>query len=153
MSAPLRRSAISSNFQAHVFAGWRKENSSMFRLTLTGAAITSILVMLSSCATLTESNIVASEHLIIGPKGYTVDWGIPVTDHYWIPNETEQDIKSATDACNAPPSVFVWHHIPRPPWFSALGLNFPVDVDEQQKSCVVARLKAVPALTVYSKRN
>jgi hypothetical protein len=125
----------------------------MFRLTLTGAAITSILVILSSCATLTESNVVASEHLIVGPKGYTVDWGSPVTDRYWIPHETEQDIKSATDACNAPPSVFVWHHIPRPPSFSGLGLHFPIGVDEQQKSCVVVRLKAVPALTVYPKRN
>jgi hypothetical protein len=122
-------------------------------LRLSRAAIIPIFASLSACVTPTGSKMIASEHIILGPKGYTVDWGLPKTDSYWVPDETKDDIKAATDACNAPPSVFVFHHIPTPPSFSHLGLNFPDGVAEQQKSCVVVRLKAVPALTVYPKRR
>ncbi len=122
-------------------------------LSLARAAMMAAIVMLPACATTTGSKIIASEHIIVGPKGYTVDWGLPLTENYWVSEETKDDIKEASDACNAPPSVFVYHHIPRPPWFSYLGLRFPNGTTEQQKSCLVSRLGAVPALTVYPKKR
>jgi hypothetical protein len=125
----------------------------MFKLSFSGAVIASTLATLSACAASTEPDLVASKHMIIGPKGYSVDWGLPLTGSYWVPDETKDNIKSASDACNAPPSMFVYHHIPRPPWFSYMGLRFPDRVTDKQKSCVVMRLKAVPALTVYPKRK
>lgn len=111
------------------------------------------LIALSACATTDRPGYVASEHLIVGPKGYTIDWGLPYTGDYWVPKATQNDIKAASDACHAPPSVFVYHHIPRPPWFSYLGLHFSPDTDEQQKACVVTRIKAEPSLTIYPKRR
>lgn len=125
----------------------------MFNLGLSTAAIVSILATLSACATSTGSKIVASQHIIIGPKGYTVDWGLPETGSYWIPDETKEDIKAASITCSALPNVFIYHHMPRPPWFSYFGLNFVNGVTDQQKSCLVMRLKAVPALTIYPKRK
>lgn len=122
-------------------------------LSFCRAAMIPAIVMLPACATTTGSKIIASEHIIIGPKGYTVDWGLPLTGGYWIPVETKDDIKAASDACSARPSVFVYHHVPRPPWFSYLGLRFPDGTTEQQKSCLVSRIKAVPALTVYPKKR
>jgi hypothetical protein len=125
----------------------------MFTAKLFKAFITSALATLTSCATSTDANRVTSEHVIIGPKGYRVDWGLPETAKFWIPNETVDEYKVATETCKAPHSLFVWYHMARPPWFSGLGLNFPVDTEERQKSCVVTRLKAVPALTVYPKHK
>lgn len=122
-------------------------------LSLSRAAMIATIVTLPACAPTTGSKMIASEHVIVGPKGYTVDWGLPLTGDYWVPDETKGDIKAASEACNAPPSVFVYHHIPLPPWFSYLGLRFPGGTTEQQKSCVVSRIKAVPALTVYPKRR
>ena len=117
------------------------------------SAVGVALIVLSACATLNSPQQVASEHMIIGPKGYTVDWGLPKTGDYWVPNDTKNDIKAASDACGALPSVFIYHHIPRRPWFSYVGLHFDPGVDEQKKACVLTRLKAVPALTVYPKRS
>ena len=111
------------------------------------------LIALSACATSNSASTAGSEHMIVGPKGYTVDWGLPETGDYWVPDDTQDDIKAASDACHAPPSVFVYHHIPRPPWFSYFGLHFDSGVEDAKKACVVARLKAVPALTVYPKRR
>jgi len=125
----------------------------MFKLRLSSSATVLIFATLSACATSTGLDIASSEHLIIGPKGYTVDWGLPKAESYWVPEENKGYIKSASESCNASPNVFVWHHIPRPPWFSYLGFNFPNGATEQQKSCVVRRLKAVQALTVYLKRK
>lgn len=116
-------------------------------------AIVLIFATLSACSTADGSKMIASEHSIIGPNGYTVDWGLPMNGYYWVPKETEGDIKAASDACQAPSSVFVYHHTPRPPWFSYLGLRFPDGTTEQQKSCVVSRIKAVPALTAYPKKR
>jgi hypothetical protein len=124
-----------------------------FSLSLSRAMIMAIIATLPACATPTGSKMIASEHIILGPKGYTVDWGLPMTGDYWVPDETMGNIKAASDACNAPPSASVYHHIPRPPWFSYLGLHFPDGTTEQQKSCVVSRIKAVPALTVYPKKR
>lgn len=121
--------------------------------SLSRTAMIATIVTLPACATTTGSKRIASEHVIDGPKGYTVNWGLPLTGAYWVPNETKDDIKAASDTCNAPASVFVYHHIPRPPWFSYLGLRFPDGTTEQQKSCVVSRIKAVPALTVYPKKR
>ena len=125
----------------------------MLKLRLSSALIVSIFATLSACATSTGYKIASPEHLVIGPKGYTVDWGLPLTGSYWVPEETKGYIKSSSQACNAPLNVFVYHHTPRPPWFSYLGFNFPHGATEQEKSCVVMRLKAVPALTVYLKRK
>jgi hypothetical protein len=124
----------------------------MFTIKRVNAAV-ACLVMLPACATSERPKDTASAHIIIGPKGYTVDWGLPETGDYWVPNETADDIKAASGACKASPSVFVYHHIPRPPQFSDFGLHFAADTDEQQRACVVARLKAVPSLTVYPKRK
>lgn len=121
--------------------------------SLSRAAMIATIITLPACATTTGSKMIVSEHIIVGPKGYTVDWGLPLTGDYWVPDETKGDIKAASDACNAAPSVFVYHHIPRPPWFSYLGLRFPDGTTEQQKSCLVSRIKAVPALTVYPKKR
>ena len=124
----------------------------MFRPDGTKAWLRLAFVALAGCATVEPRNF-SSQHVIIGPKGYTVDWGLPETGYYWIPTETENDIKATFDACGAPPSVFVYHHIPRPPWFSYFGIRFEPGVDERARTCVVTRLKAVPSLTVYPKRR
>ncbi len=153
MPTDLQTFAIPSSLHRSCSGGSRRRGYSMFKLSFSGAVIASTLATLSACAASTEPDIVASKHMIIGPKGYSVDWGLPLTGSYWVPDETKDNIKSASDACNAPPSMFVYHHIPRPPWFSYMGLRFPDRVTDKQKSCVVMRLKAVPALTVYPKRK
>lgn len=72
-------------------------------LSLSRTVIVAIIAALPACATPTGSKMTASEHVILGPKGYTVDWGPPMTGDYWGPDETKGDIKAASDACNAPP--------------------------------------------------
>lgn len=94
-----------------------------------------------------------SARRIIGPEGYNVNWDLPETNYYWLPAETEHETKIASDACNAPISVFVYHHVPRPPQFGYIGFRFEGVVDEVARTCLISRLKAVPALTIYPKRR
>ena len=94
-----------------------------------------------------------SDQRIAGPPDYTVDWDLPVTDHYWLPKDTEGDMMLAAKDCDATVEPFIYHHWPRPPQFSYSGFRFGENATEQQKSCVISRLRAVPALTVYSKKN
>jgi len=94
-----------------------------------------------------------SDQRIIGPSGYTVDWDLPETDHYWLPEDTEDDIMPAANDCGATVEPFIYHHWPRPPQYSYTGFRFGHTATERQKSCVLSRLKAVPALTVYPKKK
>jgi hypothetical protein len=94
-----------------------------------------------------------SERRIAGPSGSTVDWDLPETDSYWIPKEAEKDVEPASLACEIDLNPFVYHHVPTPPQYSYIGFRFPPQAGEANKACVVARLKAVPALTVYPKKK
>lgn len=108
---------------------------------------------LAGCATSQQNIGPLSERRVIGPAGYTVDWDLLETDYYWVPMANENDLKPTSDQCKAPLSVFVYHHLPRPPQYSYLGFRFPPEVDTLAKSCVLSRLKAVQGLTVYPKKK
>lgn len=112
--------------------------------------VVAALGLLTGCVTSSAERQV-SERRIIGPKGYTVDWDLPETGTYWLPMETENETKIATEACKANISVFIYHHLPRPPQFSYIGFRFEETTDDAARSCLIARLKAVPSLTIYSK--
>jgi hypothetical protein len=103
---------------------------------------------IAACSTSSTSKLVASEHLIIGPKGYTVDWGLPETGDYWLPPERENDIKAASDACGAlhACSSIITH---RDRLGSATSGCISTLGSMNKKKCVLARLEAVPALTIY----
>jgi hypothetical protein len=98
-------------------------------------------------------NAAATEYRIVGPKGYTIDWDLPETNTYWIPEKSEDLIKAASDKCKAAVSVFVYHHLPRPPQYSYLGFSFKEPVGEAAKACLVDELRAVRSLTIYPKRR
>ncbi len=93
-----------------------------------------------------------TEHRIVGPKGYAVDWGLPETSTYWVPKDSEKSIKAVSERCKAAVNVFVYHHFPRPPQYSYIGFKFADAVDEAAKSCLVDSPKAVPSMTIYPKR-
>ena len=111
-----------------------------------------ILGLLAGCVTSSVQHQVSGRG-IIGPAGYSVDWDVPETGTYWLPRETETETKNASEICKAGISVFVYHHIPRPPQFSYIGFRFEETADDAARSCLVARLKAVPSLTIYPKRR
>lgn len=115
-------------------------------------ALAVVLSLLVGCSTSSAQNQI-SERRIIGPEGYTVDWDVPEKGTYWLPKETENETKVASEICGAKISVFVYHHIPRPPQYSYIGFRFIEANDDATKSCLIARLKAVPALHVYPKSN
>lgn len=111
------------------------------------------LSVLAGCTTTATDFGPVSDRRVVGPTDYTVDWDLPETGQYWLPRETEGDIMMASRACEAALNSFVYHHLPRPPQYSYLGFRFGEGVTEDQKACVTKRLKAVPALTVYSKKK
>ena len=111
-----------------------------------------ILGLLAGCVTSSVQHQVSGRG-IIGPAGYSVDWDVPETGTYWLPRETETETKNASEICKAGISVFVYHHIPRPPQFSYIGFRFEETADDAARSCLVGRLKAVPSLTIYPKRR
>lgn len=111
------------------------------------------LSVLAGCTTTATDFGPMSDRRVVGPTGYTVDWDLPETGHYWLPRVAEDDIVTASRACEAALNSFVYHHWPRPPQYSYLGLRFGEGVTEDQKACVTDRLKSVPALTVYPKKK
>ncbi|MFT4251957.1 MAG: hypothetical protein QM608_05700 [Caulobacter sp.] len=115
--------------------------------------VTALAGVVSACAATGENLPPASERRIVGPEGYTVNWDLPETGAYWAPKAEEGGIRAASEACNAPLNVFVFHHLPRPPQFSYLGFRFEASVDDAARDCVVSRLKAVPSLTIYPKKH
>jgi hypothetical protein len=112
-----------------------------------------LLTALAGCAATHADFGPMSDRRVFGPTDYTVDWDLPETGEYWLPPETEDDIMPASRACEAVLNSFVYHHLPRPPQYSYFGFRFSEEVTEAQKACVVERLKAVPALTIYSKKS
>lgn len=116
------------------------------------AIATALICFTAACAGQRFSQTTA-EHRIVGPKGYTVDWDLPETGTYWLPKESEDRIKTASSTCKAAVSVFVYHHLPRPPQYSYLGFKFEGPKDEAAKACLLRDLQAVPSLTVYPKRR
>ncbi|MDT7534951.1 hypothetical protein OVY48_16175 [Sphingobium sp. SA2] len=111
-----------------------------------------MLGLLAGCAT-SSAQHQFSERGITGPEGYTVDWDVPETGTYWLPKETENETKIASEICKANISVFIYHHMPRPPQFSYIGFRFDEATDDAARSCLIARLKAVPSLTMHPKRR
>lgn len=108
--------------------------------------------LLEGCVT-SSSHDRTSERRIIGPKGYTVDWDMPETGTYWLPAETENETKAASEFCKASISIFIYHHMPRPPQFSYIGFRFEQATNDAARSCLIAKLKAVPSLTIYPKKR
>src|SRR5687768_11862409 len=96
-------------------------------------ALVALVGIIAGCATSRAPAPVASEHRIIGPKGYTVDWDLPKTDTFWIPKETADGIKVASESCNAAISVFMYHHTPTPPQYSWVGFRFEDAADHAAK--------------------
>lgn len=76
--------------------------TTIFAMMLPAATVT-------ACATQHVKVPADSGRRVIGPKGYTVDWDLPETGTYWVPKEREGAIKAASEACNAPIGVFIYH--------------------------------------------
>ena len=110
-------------------------------------------IQVSGCAATPNDFGPFSDRRITGPANYTVDWDLPETGEFWLPKETEEDIMPAAQNCGAPVESFLYHHWPRPPQYSYFGFRFNPSATDDQKSCVVSRLRAVPALTVYPKKK
>lgn len=115
-------------------------------------AMVMLVGVVTGCAAQQATIPVASDRRIVGPDDYTVDWDLPETGTYWVPKEEDDMIKVASETCKAQISVFVFHHIPRPPQYSYLGFRFDDAADDVARSCLISRLKAVPSLTIYPKR-
>ena len=94
-----------------------------------------------------------SDRRIFAPEGYTVDWDLPETDTFWVPPDREHDILSASQACGGAVQTFLYHHWPRPPQYGYIGFRFEPEASPAARNCIIERVKAVPALTVYPARN
>jgi hypothetical protein len=115
--------------------------------------LTLILAGLSACGTATTEPL-GSSYRIEGPPDYTVYWDLPVTDRYWLPKGTSAaQVVEAGKQCGATVDGGMWHHIPVPPEYDWFGFYFVGTVSDAAKACVITRLKAVPALTVYPKKR
>ena len=110
------------------------------------------LAGLANCSTAPVDYGPMSERRIFGPKGYNVDWDLPETDAFWVPPETKDDILTASQSCGGAVQTFIYHHTPRPPQFSYIGFRFEAETSQAAKDCIIDRLKAIPALTIYPAR-
>ena len=110
------------------------------------------LASLASCSTVPVDYGPMSDRRIYAPEGYDVDWDLPETDAFWLPSETKDDILIASQSCGAAIQTFLYHHWPRPPQFSYIGFRFEPKTSQTAKDCVIGRVKAIPALTVYPAR-
>ena len=109
-----------------------------------------VVGLMAACSTPHSPELV-SDRKIVGPETYTVDWDVPETGAYWVPKDRENDTATASDHCKAAISVFIYHHVPVPPQFSHIGFRFEGVSNDAARSCLIARLNAVPALTIYPK--
>ena len=91
---------------------------------------------------------------IDGPADYSVFWDEPETGVYWVPKGTPiAKIIEAGKACGATVDGGVSHHIPVPPQYDVSVFHFVGPTLDVAKQCVMARVEAVPALTVYPKKK
>mgnify|MGYP006196256949 CR=1 FL=1 len=113
-----------------------------------------LIAMLSSGACASTSSVPVSEHRIEGPSNYTVFWDLPFRDWYWVPTGTQaRAIRDAAQACGAEVDGAMSHHVPVPPAFDWGVFRFVGEPSETSRACVIERVQAVRALTVYPRRS
>ena len=107
-------------------------------------------LFLSACAS--TNNVPVSQYRIEGPPNYTVFWDLPFQDWYWVPKDTPTHaVQYAAEACGAEVMPSVSHHVPVPPEFDSAVFRFAGEPPEDSRNCVIERVQAARALTVYPK--